>query len=551
MKMRLLTPLVIALLPLVVFAQNIVPNGDFEVYSWLPSHLNQSAFCNGWLNPTEGSPDYYHTSGLDSVELPNAVMATVFPFSGDAIMGFITGGPSDYREYIACQLLTPMTIGETYYVSFWLTNGMTNHKCGYSSNNIGMRFTTEQLMLSSTDPLGGTPQIEISDEVWALNWKQYTFIYVAGSSYNFLTIGNFQDANHTSSSPQVISVWNFANYFIDKVEVVPIPKLEIIGNETICLGDSTTLIGVLDSQYSWVAIPDINTVLSNDAQITVSPDVTTVYLLFSSSDSASFVVHVEPPPTIYAGDDVTICLGESLKLEATTLEGNNSVFWQYGPDMEFYEVSPTENALYTAFAANEYCVGSDTVMVAVDSIANITPVAYPDSIVLSSGFGAVVQLDLTENDSLFDLPIWVTLTTNIEPGGSVLDPNGWLAYTPVKDFIGQPTHGVYRLCNQICPTLCSEATVTINYPRRFIIITPNGDGLNENFVLPELFGNPSNQLTIINRWGSVVYEAKPYQNDWHGQNKLGDPLPEATYYFVLKYDIPGASVLTGAITVKR
>jgi len=39
---------------------------------------------------------------------------------------------------------------------------------------------------------------------------------------------------------------------------------------------------------------------------------------------------------------------------------------------------------------------------------------------------------------------------------------------------------------------------------------------------------PNNQLTILNRWGHVVYKAAPYQNNWYGTFE-GKDLPDGTY----------------------
>ncbi len=87
------------------------------------------------------------------------------------------------------------------------------------------------------------------------------------------------------------------------------------------------------------------------------------------------------------------------------------------------------------------------------------------------------------------------------------------------------------------------------------VITPNGDGLNETFEFDELNDNPqdylNNELIIVNRWGDVVYQAKPYRNDWNGTNIDGKELPVATYYYVLKLDIGEGEIKQGYITIIR
>lgn len=62
------------------------------------------------------------------------------------------------------------------------------------------------------------------------------------------------------------------------------------------------------------------------------------------------------------------------------------------------------------------------------------------------------------------------------------------------------------------------------------VITPNGDGINEKFVITNLEYFMVRTLIVYNRWGKKVYEKDNYQNDWDGQG-----LADGTYFFVLQY----------------
>ncbi|MCI5081628.1 MAG: gliding motility-associated C-terminal domain-containing protein, partial [Saprospiraceae bacterium] len=66
---------------------------------------------------------------------------------------------------------------------------------------------------------------------------------------------------------------------------------------------------------------------------------------------------------------------------------------------------------------------------------------------------------------------------------------------------------------------------------------------------PEAYEN--NELIIFNRWGDIVYEAKPYNNDWMGQNLDGTDLPEGTYYFILRLNIPTGEIIRGDVTIVK
>lgn len=64
--------------------------------------------------------------------------------------------------------------------------------------------------------------------------------------------------------------------------------------------------------------------------------------------------------------------------------------------------------------------------------------------------------------------------------------------------------------------------------------TPNGDGQNDAFVVRGIDAYPENQLTVFNRWGNVVFDQLHYANEWRGENQQGQPLPDGTYFVVLR-----------------
>jgi len=80
------------------------------------------------------------------------------------------------------------------------------------------------------------------------------------------------------------------------------------------------------------------------------------------------------------------------------------------------------------------------------------------------------------------------------------------------------------------------------------VFTPNGDGKNETFFIEKLDRYSANQLTIINRWGSTVYEKDGYLNDWSANG-----LVDGTYFYVLKVKTSTAKwqEFKGYVTVIR
>lgn len=126
-------------------------------------------------------------------------------------------------------------------------------------------------------------------------------------------------------------------------------------------------------------------------------------------------------------------------------------------------------------------------------------------------------------------------------------PNGFVSGLQNPEIPAAPAaaFGTYSLtvtangCNsqESTVTVISDSCIVIDFliPQGF---SPNGDGINDLFVIRGITYYPGNTFTVFNRWGNKVFEAKPYQNNWDGQNKFGitmgnGQLPVGTYFYVL------------------
>ncbi|MCK5824079.1 MAG: gliding motility-associated C-terminal domain-containing protein [Ichthyobacteriaceae bacterium] len=79
------------------------------------------------------------------------------------------------------------------------------------------------------------------------------------------------------------------------------------------------------------------------------------------------------------------------------------------------------------------------------------------------------------------------------------------------------------------------------------LVTPNGDGVNDNWVLPEsIVMIEGVEVTILTRQGSIVMQKKLYSNDWPQLNG-GANLPAGTYYYVIKQ--PKKNPIMGSVTI--
>ena len=80
-------------------------------------------------------------------------------------------------------------------------------------------------------------------------------------------------------------------------------------------------------------------------------------------------------------------------------------------------------------------------------------------------------------------------------------------------------------------------------------ITPNGDGFNDSWKIPQIHECEECQVEIYDRWGEKVFSSIGYEEEWTG-NINESLLPSGTYYYVIDFkngDIPK----TGGISLLR
>ncbi|WP_276347833.1 PKD domain-containing protein [Daejeonella sp. JGW-45] len=79
--------------------------------------------------------------------------------------------------------------------------------------------------------------------------------------------------------------------------------------------------------------------------------------------------------------------------------------------------------------------------------------------------------------------------------------------------------------------------------------TPNGDGVNDLWLIDYLESYPEVRVDIFNRFGVKVYASIGYTTPWDG-NSNGSQLPVGTYYYVIDPKM-GLPAYTGWVTILR
>ncbi|RCW90763.1 Ig-like domain-containing protein [Winogradskyella arenosi] len=263
--------------------------------------------------------------------------------------------------------------GETY---LWST--------GETSNTITVTpNTTTTYTVNATGPNGCTSSAQVTisvapainasagSDLSICNGETVTLTASGGTSYFWSTgdEGAEINVNPTVTTTYTVTVedtYGFSETDEVVVFVNDAPNITVSENTTIMQGDSVTLSANGALSYVW-------STGDNTAEINVTPEDTTTYTVTGQSEegcstTAEVTVTVVAELSANAGDDETICLGESVTLNAS---GGIDYLWSTGNTGPTLTVTPSETTTYTVTVMDEFGNSdSDSVIVTVNEVPN-------------------------------------------------------------------------------------------------------------------------------------------------------------------------------------
>lgn len=368
--------------------------------------------------------------------------------------------------------------------------------------------------------------------------------------------------------------------FVDSIPLTSTAEIEFPGTSSgltgynLCLYDSAlvsatdTVLGLRPWNYQWQQWnPQTNmwSNLLNDTLVTLQIDTTlkrvnedTAWFRLSTTyfnrfglqtcdyftDSIEVIFYESPDLAFFPGDSIGLCEGDSILLIA---QGNfNSVSWDNGTVMGATRYVNTPG-LYSARAVGiNGCITRDTVEI---YALTVNAAAGPDQTIKSGEVATLTAFGGSSYRWYANKPIEFNdfLSQSIQVS-KVLE-NGVLAdtitiYVEVTNARGcSGIDSLVLIINSNIPDQISAVNQSFN------IFTPNGDGLNDLWDIRELMAGDACAITIMNRWGSVVYEDESFPGTWGGTDNGGNDLPDGTYYYIL--DCGGDIRMQNAITIIR
>ena len=232
-------------------------------------------------------------------------------------------------------------------------------------------------------------------------------------------------------------------------------------------------------------------------------------------------------PDIDLGDDISICRGQSVEIRP---EGTYSSFlWQDGSTNSYF-TGHDQGYIRVSVTNEEGCERSDSLYLAVHALPEVdlgrdTSLCGNETITLDAGYDGIDYLwsggetgrEMTVGSGA--QTIWVRVTdeyTCVSGDTIVIDP-------------------------------CQTDQRFKNMPTAF---TPNGDGKNDVWNIPQLAAFPQATVEIYDRWGDMIFKSEPgYSDPWDGVSADGRTMPMDSYYFVIDLHDGSSEPISGTVTL--
>lgn len=330
-----------------------------------------------------------------------------------------------------------------------------------------------------------------------------------------------------------INVFSAGNYWVQannshcfdidsiNVGIINLPN-SYLGNDTsICSGQSLILSGSIANSYLWS-----NGSTASSINISTSG----IYWLQASNSQClsvdSINVSVVNPPNVILGNDTIICQGQTLVLTGPVA---NSFLWSNGSVNSNLSIS--NSGTYWLQAGNANCFNTDSINITVNDLP---------------------MVNLGNDTTVCENKKLILFTTSV-------NSHTWIggATTPTIE-VDSP--GIFWVIvnDGKCTNTDSISIMFSDCKKGFFLpqgFTPNGDGINDYFVIKKPDEVKLN-LLIYNRWGEKVYEKDEYDNTWNGYPNINsfvighDKLPQGTYFVIVEILRETKEVITGFVVLQ-
>lgn len=350
-----------------------------------------------------------------------------------------------------------------------------------------------------------------------------------GNTNSSITVFNSGPVILTVTSP------NGCASVSDTVDVVvnfPPPAFVLLnGNPNLCLGDSVVLTANNGQGYSYLWAPGGQTTQS--IVVDTAGDYTVTVTDTNNCSTISIntnIVSIAPPDVpVISSSGALACFKGSVTLTAS---GQGDFVWSNGlggPSVVVDQPGDYFVTLTNTFSCSSV---SDTITLVPSKDINLTlssPVyeSNQKNIRCFEGSDGVIEAKVDGGYEPYSY-LWSNGATTAKVEGV---KGGDIEYlVTVTDAYGCTATQSIKLSTPENPL---EQT-----PQGF---SPDGNGVNDKFIIPGIESYTNVKIWIYNRWGNELYQVNGVYNSdnaWDGTGPNGSQLPEGTYFMVLEAESP-------------
>ncbi len=305
-----------------------------------------------------------------------------------------------------------------------------------------------------------------------------------------------------------------------QVNVTPLPILNLADSAMFCpYGEVNLHAGNGWDQVQWSTGENTPTItVSSEGEYTVTVTEN------NCSSSGSIVVTRVVLPYLELGPDAVICQGD-----VAILDAGYPGSWSTGQNAPFISVS--YEGTYEVEIEVENCTAMDSIQV----IVNPLPVLNLEPTLTGCVDESVYLYAEHPNNTSY---LWSTGETT--PLIEVWTPDVY--YVTAYNDCGTATDWV--------DVNFQDCSYSVYIPNSF---TPDNDGINDVWKI-STFNVFKFELTIFNRWGTVLFYSEDPQAVWTGDVENGEHYtPDGAYSYLIKFETESGEAIkrTGAIIVTR
>jgi len=389
------------------------------------------------------------------------------------------------------------------------------------------------LAVSDPPPICVGASIKLSASIYSYPVSGITYSYFTDSTLKT----QLPDPDHITVSGkyfiQAINATGCRTFKSVNVLVNPLPSLAVVDPAPVCGTNGVNLAATIQASaataaltYSYYSDASLQIAIPPPGNVTQSG---TYYIKALNAGGCQSVaqVHVKTGllPDLAVTDPAAVCQGEAVDLSSAVNKPNTAYNYTYYSDAALQSQVSNFSAVNSTGTYYVKAVNAGGCQTVATIHVKINPL--PILKITDPADGSLTTASLTSAAITAGSDAGLKFNYFIDAGLT----------TPASDSNHITQSGVFYILATNPVTGCvvkGSVKILLNTASLFIptLFTPNGDGINDTFVIKGIESYPDNNLEIFNRWGNKVFAENGYglsQKNWNGSGLL-----EGTYYYVLK-----------------